>query len=416
MIKFDKDVHGALKALEKEGFATYAAGECVKNLMLGLDAYDWDFLTEAELSDMKRIFPDAKVLKNGDGVRVVFAAEAEEGEDVILDMHHMTGTLEETLSAHPFAIEAMADNPERGFVDPFNGREDFQKQLINLTQEPSELFKKNPICMLQAVRLAAETGFDLHKSIFEGIVENWRLLLDGDISQIREEFERLLITEHAGKGLSMLVGTQLINVILGEEVVKKMSASESREFNVLCENIDKTQPVRLRRLGLVYAVFSKKRGLQAIERLQFDEKSYLHLHDAMVEMINIHFLTKEDSFKRYLYEVGLERYEYMHNLVKAQRIVYDQPTLKIEGRNYMMKKIKTNGEPVFVEDLVIDANDLMEAGIADTPEQAEMLLHMVVSRVHKDPKFNDRNHLLHMARKYAKNKLAAKLRNIDWVR
>lgn len=414
MIKFDKNVYGALKALEKEGLATYAAGECVKNLMLGLDAYEWDFLTEAELSDMKRIFPEAKALKDGDGVRIDFSTDEEDG--AVLDIHHMEGSIEEALAARPFAIEAMADNPERGFIDPFNGRTDFEKSLITMTGEPSAVFQKQPICMLQAVRLAAETGFDLHKTIFEGIVENWRLLLDGNIGQIREEFERLLIAKHTGKGLSMLVGTQLINVVLGEDVVNKMSATESKEFNVLCENIDKTQPVRLRRLGLVYTVLSKKRGLKAIERLQFDEESYLYLHDAMVELINVHFLTKDDIFKRYLYEVGTERYEYMHNLIKAQRIVYDQPALKIEGRNYLMKKIKTNGEPVFVEDLVIDANDLMEAGIADTPEKADMLLHLVVSRVHKDPKYNERTYLLKTAKKYARNKLAAKLRNIDWVR
>ena len=31
MIKFDKDVLGALQTLEKEGFETYAAGECVRD-------------------------------------------------------------------------------------------------------------------------------------------------------------------------------------------------------------------------------------------------------------------------------------------------------------------------------------------------------------------------------------------------
>lgn len=414
MIKFEKEVHAALKKLEKEGFETYAAGECVKSMMLGQPTYDWDLLTKAGIDDMERIFPEGKRLKEEEVLRLDFTAGDEEG--VIIDIHTVTGTVEEALASHYFAIEAMADNPERGFVDPFKGKEDLDKQLIHMTAEPTEIFAKDPMAMMQAVRLAAETGFDLNKSIFDGITAGWRVLLDSDIVPIREEFERIMVSAHAGKGLSMLAGTGLINVILGEDVVRKMSGGESKEFNELCKNIDKTQPVRLRRLGLVYALFNKKRGLAALERMQFDEESYTFLHDAVAEVINVHFLTQDVALKRYIYEVGMERYEYMHNLIKAQSIIFDQPTLRIEGRNYFLKTIKTNGEPIFIEDLVIDENDLIEAGIADTPEKARMLLGMVISQVHKKPMNNRREYLLNMAKKYSKNKLLTMLKNLDWYR
>lgn len=93
-------------------------------------------------------------------------------------------------------------------------------------------------------------------------------------------------------------------------------------------------------------------------------------------MINIHFLIDDQTFKRYLHKHGLEMYNYLHNLSKAQRIVYDQPSNKIEARNYFMQVIQSNHEPVFTEDLVIDANDIMEAGITDSPERAEELLDL----------------------------------------
>ena len=115
-----------------------------------------------------------------------------------------------------------------------------------------------------------------------------------------------------------------------------------------------------------------------------------------------------------MHEYGMDRYMYLHNLAKAMRIVYDQPANKVEARNYMLKKVSM--EPVFAEDLVIDANDLMEAGIADTPERAEELLNLVVAVVHKNPLNNNRDVLLKQAGKMAKSKFAAKTRYVKWTR
>ncbi len=60
VIKFDKDVLLTLKTLEKEGFETYAAGNCVRDLVRGLPAYDWDLVTKATMGDLQKLFPKEK--------------------------------------------------------------------------------------------------------------------------------------------------------------------------------------------------------------------------------------------------------------------------------------------------------------------------------------------------------------------
>lgn len=423
MIKFDRDVHSAMRTLEKAGFETYATGECVRDAVRGVPAYDWDLLTGAELDDMKKLFPDGKVIDEEKQVmRVDYTCEVkdEDGipylEGVVVDIRHISASLEDELKAKAFTVNAMADNPEHAFIDPFDGRKDIHNKLIRTVSDADKLFKEQPIRMMEAVRLSAEMGYDLQKSIFDGILANWRLLLDGHIAEIREELEKLIVSPNAGKGLSLMAESGLMAVVFGEEVSKKMSSREIGTFEELCENIDKTKPVRTRRLGLLYTLLSKKKGIEAIERLKFDEKTKMHLIDAMNEIIDIQFLNDDLTFKRYLYEKGLERYDYLHNLSKAMRIVYDQPTTKIEARNYMMNSIKANKEAVFVEDLVIDSNDILEAGITDSAEQAEELLNMIIAVVHKNPKNNDRSVLLKMAKKYSKNKLAVKTRYITWIK
>lgn len=429
MIKFDKDVLRTLKTLEKEGFETYAAGECVRGQIMGEKVYDWDLLTKATLADLQRIFPDCQLLDEGkQSIRLDFTYEVpakDEDEPVVIDgcivdVRNFEGTIEEALKEMVFTVNAIADNPERTLVDPYGGRDDIRARLIRTVESCEEVFEKEPIHMLEAVRIAAELDFDLHKSIFEAIGNHWRVLLaqtdSGDVASVREEFENLLISDHAGKGLKMLTGTGLMAVILGEDVAGRMSMSDTNAFKTVCDNIDKTRPVRTRRLGLVYTAITKKRALAAIERLQFDKKTEEHLKDGVERIIDINFLNTDMEFKKFLFKYGNERYNYLHNLSKALRIVYDQPSLKIESRNYMMKKIISGNEPVFVEDLVIDANDIMEAGITDSAEKAAELLEQVAALVHKNPANNHRDVLLKYAKKYSKNKLAAKTRYVKWVK
>ena len=189
-----------------------------------------------------------------------------------------------------------------------------------------------------------------------------------------------------------------------------------KQFNVLCENIHKTQQNRLRRLGLLYVLLNKRPGLMAIERLNYPADDNQHLVDAMNHIIAINFLNEPKKFKRFLSELGRERYMYLHNLAKAQRIVYDYTTLKVESRNIALQEIAAGNEPVFVEDLVIDANDIMAAGITDDPERAKQLLTSLLATVHKNPRNNNREHLLKTAKKYSKSKLAEQMRYVSWTR
>ena len=83
---------------------------------------------------------------------------------------------------------------------------------------------------------------------------------------------------------------------------------------------------------------------------------------------------------------------------------------------FLLKEFGRNKEPIFVEDLVINADDLMEAGITEDPEESEKLLGMLVERMHIDPRKNTRKDLLELAKKYKKNKMAAYFRGVSWIR
>lgn len=440
MIKIPKEVKRIMKTLEDRQFKAYAVGGCVRDCLAGMKPYDWDVATSAGFEELTRLFPEAKVISEKYSVvRMEFIDEVydREGdfvgeEGVIVDVAtfrkdgiysdgrrpdtvEFVETIEEDLPRRDFTMNALADNGYE-LVDPFGGREDIKNKLVKTIGDPSERFREDPVRMLRAIRFAAELDFDLTQSVYEAICANYRLLEKISIDRFRNEFVRILSASHAGKGLSLIMDTGIINLILGDDVVKKLTRREKSDLMVLAQNIDRSKQVPDRRLGLFYITMDKKKSIPSIEKFNFDSKTRQHLIDAAGDMPKLYFASTKELLKKFIYERGMERYNYLANLEKAQRIVFDYDSeTKIKSKMYLLEEIHALHEPIFVEDLAIDGNDLIEAGICEG-EEVGRLLSLLVERTHVKPNLNTRSELLKLAKLYKKSKLAAAARGVKWLR
>lgn len=437
LVKLPKEVGKVMTRLQEAGFEAYVVGECVRDSILGRKPFGWDVTTNATLDDLKAVFPEAEVFSEKFGViRLEYIEEVKsEGETVEVgvivdvapyrkDAKYANGLLvdstraesiEDDLSHRDFTINAIAEN-HTALADAFDGKEDIRKKLIRTVGDADRMFKEDPIKMIKAIRLCAELDFDLHKGAYDAIVTNKALLENANVNRVREEFKELMSGPAAGKGLNMLLDTGLVGSVLGQDILDKLTKREMQDLTILSQNIDKTQPVTERRLGLFYACIDKKRSKPAIERLNYDEKTRQHLIDAVTDMAKLYFTATAPALKKFIYERGWERYEYLANLEKAQRIIFEYfSDTKIMSKLYLLEEIKKYREPIFVEDLFIDANDLVEAGIC-TPEKAEAMLKMLVEECHMHPRKNTREKLLELARTYSKHKILAWFRGIHFAR
>lgn len=437
LVKLPKDVGRIMAKLSEGGFDAYVVGNCVRESIMGKKPFAWDLSTNATLAQMKEVFPEAQVLSEKFGViRLEYIEEVVDnagnvvGETgIIADVGtyrseknfvdgrpadvEFVSTIEEDLKRMDFTVNAIADSQQR-YVDMFDGREDLRKRLIKTVGDAEERFKEDPIRMLRAIRLAAEMDFDLHKSVYEAILANSQLLEKVKPGKIRDEFTLLITAAHAGKGLKMLMNMGLLWVILGRDLAGRLTGREKSDLQALSDGIDKSQQVEERRLGLFYSCIGKKKILPVIEKFNYDETTNQLLVDAASDLPKFYFTTNKAALKKFLSERGWERYRYIENLEKAQRIVFDYDSeTKIKSKMYLLDEIKSKSEAVFVEDLLIDANDLVEAGICE-PEKADKILSMLLEEVHTHPLKNNRSQLMKLAKTYSKNKLAAALRGINW--
>ena len=428
MIKLPKEVKDIIKTLRDSGFSAYAAGICVRNSLTGDKPLDWDVATDAGLDKLKELFPEGETVSEKFGVLRIYGNETEDQDQIITDIgafrrktadeegNIFTKDVREDLRRRDFTVNAMADNGVE-FIDDFGGRSDMQAKLVRTIGSADELFRTEPIKMLKALRITSGLGYDLTKEVYEAMVKNHSCLKDVPVNNIRRDFLAIIGGPHGGKALNMIVDLNMLSDIIGD-TADHLSGREKSDLLVLCKNMDKTKPIPSRRMGAFLSILSEKKALKVIDKLEFEGSLRQNLEDTAKDLAAFHFAQQPAQYKKFIYEhAPYERSEYLLNLQKALMNIFDYSIeTKIKSKMFLLKEFDRNNEAIFVEDLVINADDLMEEGISDDPEECEKLLCMLVERLHIEPKKNNRKDLLELAKKYKKNKVAAYLRGVSWIR
>lgn len=420
MIKLPKDVKDVLAKLSREGYKAYCVGGCVRDSLCGIKPVDWDIATNATYDVLQNLFPDFKTISEKFSViRKVYEPRESDGEleEITVDIATFrqdgiysngrrpdsvtfVNTLEEDLPRRDFTINAMGDNGFE-FVDIFNGREDIKNKIIKTIGDPKERFKEDPVRMLRAIRLAADLGFDLSRDVFEAIRAQYRDLEKVSQDRFRNEVMKIMGANYGGRGLNMLLDTGIISLILAGNDAKHLTHREKQDLITLTKHMSETKPIPERRMGLFYSILGKRKAVASIKKLGFDPETEIHLIDATELMPKLYFSVSEKALKRFIYKYGMDRFDYCFNLEKAQRIALDVDTrLKIEAKMHYLNEVKNQNQPIFMEDLIIDQNDLIEAGICKDMLSATCMLMFITWVCHDHPEWNRREKLMDKAKSY----------------
>lgn len=432
MIKLPKAVSDVMMRVEEKKFSIYAVGGCVRDSLLGFQPLDWDLATDATWQELVEILPEAEVLNEKLSV-VRLLPEKEKGDEgLIIDIatfrvekdydDHKRPSLitfvkdiESDLKRRDFTITAIAVSPSKGVADPFNGREDLKNKILKTVGDPDVRFKEDPSRMIRGIRMAAEHDLIIDEKTFKAMVRNAEETQFVSKEKLLDEFLRIISSEKAGEGLRFLAGADLMPFIIGEEIAHKMSRHELDDFSIYCDNIHKTKRNELRRTGLFYYIFRGSRSVKAASELPHTKEYMTHFQDQYNYLEKLYFMKTTEELKRLIAKIGMDRYTYLHNLSKAQRIIMDGAEDKIVSREIQMSEIKANKEPIFIEDLAIDGDDLIEAGFSQGEDLGKMLL-MLLDAVHKTPKKNNKKDLIKLAKIYKRNPIRRHARNVRWLR
>ncbi len=145
-------------------------------------------------------------------------------------------TLEEDLARRDFTINAIAADAITGeILDPFEGRRDLESGVIRPVGDPLDRMRDDPLRMLRAVRFEAtlstpERPFAMTPELEKAIRENARWLESISAERIREEFEKILVSGDAARGVRALVRLELMPYVV-PEFMETVNVEQESEFH-----------------------------------------------------------------------------------------------------------------------------------------------------------------------------------------
>jgi tRNA nucleotidyltransferase (CCA-adding enzyme) len=211
-INLPKEVEFIIDCLYKNGYEAYVVGGCVRDSILKLNPQDWDICTQAKPHEIIECFKEHKIIETGikHGTVSVFLngesyeittyrvdgrySDARHPDDVIF-----VSSLKEDLKRRDFTINAMAYNNKDGLVDYFGGYKDLSDKIIKCVGNCSIRFNEDSLRILRALRFVAKFDFEIEKKTSKAICENKELLNYLSAERIREELNKLLLSEGAEK-------------------------------------------------------------------------------------------------------------------------------------------------------------------------------------------------------------------------
>ena len=204
-MKLPVPVLECLKALENQGFATYAVGGCVRDACLGLTPHDYDLCTAALPEEIQQVFSHHRLVLAGvkhgtvgvvtdDGVVEIttFRTEGDYRDNRHPDWVKFVPNIEEDLARRDFTVNAMAYSPLRGFADPFGGREDLRNHILRAVGDPATRFTEDSLRILRGVRFAVRFGLTPEYHTEQAMVSLAHLMENLARERVFEELCKLL--------------------------------------------------------------------------------------------------------------------------------------------------------------------------------------------------------------------------------
>ncbi len=145
-------------------------------------------------------------------------------------------SLAEDLARRDFTINAIAADAETGEIqDPFDGRRDLESGVIRPVGDPVDRMRDDPLRMLRAVRFETvlstpEKPFAMTTELEAANKENAHWLESISAERIRDEFEKILLSENVAKGLRTLVRLGLMPYIV-PEFMETLNVEQEAEFH-----------------------------------------------------------------------------------------------------------------------------------------------------------------------------------------
>jgi len=438
-----EDVRAICKQLNEAGHEAYVVGGCVRDLLLGKDAADWDVTTNAKPEAVKKIFPrviptgiqhgTVSVLMKGHPYEVTtFRGEGAYSDGRRPDTVEFVNDITADLARRDFTVNAIALDPNNGkLVDPYEGQKDISRKVIRAVGKPLERFLEDGLRVLRAARFTATLEFDLDPETEKAISPSLDVYKKVSQERVRDEWVKAMKARRPSRAFDVMRTSGILAITCPEMLEgvgmdqNKWHAYDVWKHGMECLDACVGGPI-LRIAAMLHDVgkprsraFSDKTkdwtfydheriGAEIADpiclRLRFSNDEREHI----VHLVRNHLFHYTDEWndatvRRFIKRIGIDNLEDLYALneadVRAKGRAEGPDLTALTSLKAHVKKVIEEGAALTTRDLAIRGNDLMKE-LAITPgPQIGKILNALLEEVIADPKKNDRDTLLALAKK-----------------
>ena len=227
MSPMEKTAREVAARLRAAGHIAYFAGGCVRDMVRGLAAKDFDIATNATPDIVQKIFPHTYAVGAHFGVVVVvenglnFEVATFRSDGAYLDHRHPAdvrfSSPEEDAKRRDFTINGMFFDPEKNEVIDFvGGRTDLDAKLVRAIGDPAARFTEDRLRMLRAVRFATVLHYKIDNPTWDALVASAASINEISAERIREELLKIFLSPNRVRGWELLDRSGLLRTILPE--------------------------------------------------------------------------------------------------------------------------------------------------------------------------------------------------------
>ncbi|AKT38040.1 CCA tRNA nucleotidyltransferase [Chondromyces crocatus] len=438
------DVLGICRRLREQGKRGWIVGGCVRDLLRGKPAKDWDVATDARPEETARYF--RKVIPTGiqhGTVTVVIKGVHYEvttlrGEGAYSDGRRpdtveFVDDITADLARRDFTFNAIAIDPVDGhLIDPFGGRGDLEARTLRAVGKPDERFAEDGLRVLRGARFSAtlECVIDPETERAMGTARSLDTFRRVSQERVREEWLKAMNAPRPSVAFEAMRRTGIL-AITSPELIESVGCAQNRyhAYDVwghamACLDACRAEPI-LRMAALLHDVgkprtraFSDKTqdytfydhervGAEMVEpfltRLRFSNEQRARI----VALVRHHLICYSDDWsdaavRRWLRRVtpGLapELYEIGTADALGKGLDATESLASIERLRARAEAVMKAGAAMSTRDLALNGGALMKAlGIKPGPIVGQLLDHLV-EVVTDDPEANTPDRLLDAAR------------------
>ena len=441
-----EDVLGICRRLREKGKRGWIVGGCVRDLLRGAPAKDWDVATDARPDDVitmfKKVIPTGlqhgtvTVVKRG----VHYEVTTLRGDGAYTDGRRpdkveFVDDITADLARRDFTINAIALDPVDGhLIDPFDGRKDLAARVIRAVGKADERFAEDGLRVLRAARFSAtlECTIDPDTERAMGSARALDTFRRVSAERVRDEWLKAMRAARPSVAFESMRRTGILGVT-APELLESVGCTQNKghAYDVwghamACLDACRAEPV-LRVAALLHDVakprtraFSDKTedytfyeherlGAEMAEpmlaRLRFsnDERARI------TALIRHHLICYQDDWtdaavRRWLRRVTPELAPDLYDLGLADALgkgrEAPEDIASLQRLRERVERLLAQGAAISARDLAIGGGELMSGlGLAPGRILGEILAHLV-ERVIDDPELNAPDPLLEEARRF----------------